>query len=1023
MLTLLALKGVAQSNIFFTDNAFKQAVINDGHDLNEDGEISYDEANSIFHLNISNSNIGNLDDLPNFPNVSYLDVSYNYYLFDAFGIEFLPSLNHLIISHCNLTELNAAEMTNLEVLDCSFNNLEVLILPQGNNLVELQCAGNELISLNIKYSTGISYLDISNMPSLEKLCVWEIPFPVNLSAINSPNVTYTTNCCSASYTLNTIPAKCPGDSNGSVYVFIQGGVSPYQCALNDGAFQNSTSFSNLPAGTFTMKVKDGNTCVVEKEFEIGTQETKILDLPTDTFFCESSSVQLAANLNTFSSYSWSTGSDQQSIEVSSAGTYKLTTTTKLGCELSDSTVVAARDCINFQEDFTCTAFNWANVFGGDGMDVVTSIAVSEGGNIFVAAETRSTSISYPGETAPAVGGSGDIALAKFNAAGTLEWVKIFGASSTDQHAEITAAKNGGVFLAFNGGMNTNINGTEYNNNSNGLFLVKLTENGDTEWAKYTSNGSSGFDFLDLETDADGNVYGIGNYSYTSFTFDTVQVYSSGNGGVFIMKFTPEGSALWAVSLEDKDNTWHQECDLDVDENNNVYFTFISGNEVKLDGQTIFTSNKEEPGQFIGKLDFEGNYLWGNYISGGVETDSDVNLAVSSDRLYIAGDYRGYQIQIGDTILNSYNEESSSGYLYYNTYFAALDTEDGSYLWAKNHGGSGSDIHPGSMKTKGDTLYFSGSTYGSTIYFGNEKHLPYTNHFLGKFNKDGLPYWMDSQFGGPLFDIRSNGLFSAGTFNYNLTFNSSSFTSNGAADIYINKIEESPAATGSFHSQTTICPGDTAYLETSHGYYNYLWSGESGKHLMGFTGPDTISVQVVDRKLCRSLPDTVIIATYDDPILDLGPDTLNVLSFPVNLDAGPAFTSYNWSTGHQSQEIQVYFISGSEELYFVMAEDINGCLKSDSVLLIEEIITALPDTDARNDISFYPNPASDQITLKIPDDVNEIHLRTLDGKLMLRKRLSGISDKHIYTGGLPEGVYIVSFYGKDGMIKSMVLNKF
>ena len=55
---------------------------------------------------------------------------------------------------------------------------------------------------------------------------------------------------------------CYGSNDGQLAIDVAGGTSPYQYALNNGAFvANGGIFQNLPAGNYDMKVKDGKGCI------------------------------------------------------------------------------------------------------------------------------------------------------------------------------------------------------------------------------------------------------------------------------------------------------------------------------------------------------------------------------------------------------------------------------------------------------------------------------------------------------------------------------------------------------------------------------------------------------------------------------------------------------------------------------------------------------------------------------------------------------------------------------------------
>jgi hypothetical protein len=92
-----------------------------------------------------------------------------------------------------LTSLDVSENTELSVLHCEENQLFSLDLSTNTALSELHCqeAENQLTTLDVSNNTALEYLDISSMPTLEKVCVWTTPFPtegVEVDTSGSPNV-------------------------------------------------------------------------------------------------------------------------------------------------------------------------------------------------------------------------------------------------------------------------------------------------------------------------------------------------------------------------------------------------------------------------------------------------------------------------------------------------------------------------------------------------------------------------------------------------------------------------------------------------------------------------------------------------------------------------------------------------------------------------------------------------------------------------------------------------------------------
>jgi hypothetical protein len=96
--------------------------------------------------------------------------------------------------------------TELRFLQCHNNQLTSLDVANLVKLHILICGGNQLTSLDISKNSGLGpgegylsgcYLQIINMPSLGKVCVWTMPFPsggVTVEVTGSPNVFFTTDC-------------------------------------------------------------------------------------------------------------------------------------------------------------------------------------------------------------------------------------------------------------------------------------------------------------------------------------------------------------------------------------------------------------------------------------------------------------------------------------------------------------------------------------------------------------------------------------------------------------------------------------------------------------------------------------------------------------------------------------------------------------------------------------------------------------------------------------------------------------
>ncbi len=128
-------------NILFNDTLFKHRLIDNGIDINFDGEISYTEAAAVTNLDVSHG--------------------WNFYpIADMSGIEYFINLDTLNFSGNNLSSVNLSNNIQLQYLDASQNyNLDTLILGSNSFLEQINLNG---VNTN-------SIFDFSGLPNLIKL--------------------------------------------------------------------------------------------------------------------------------------------------------------------------------------------------------------------------------------------------------------------------------------------------------------------------------------------------------------------------------------------------------------------------------------------------------------------------------------------------------------------------------------------------------------------------------------------------------------------------------------------------------------------------------------------------------------------------------------------------------------------------------------------------------------------------------------------------------------------------------------
>ena len=74
-------------------------------------------------------------------------------------------------------------------------------------------------------------------------------------------------------------ANCFGFNNGSISVEASGGTAPYEYSINNTSFQNTGSFENLEAATYSITVRDANLCeFIISDIQVNQPEALVISL-------------------------------------------------------------------------------------------------------------------------------------------------------------------------------------------------------------------------------------------------------------------------------------------------------------------------------------------------------------------------------------------------------------------------------------------------------------------------------------------------------------------------------------------------------------------------------------------------------------------------------------------------------------------------------------------------------------------------------------------------------------------------
>ncbi len=253
----------------------------------------------------------------------------------------------------------------------------------------------------------------------------------------------------------------------------------------------------------------------------------------------------------------------------------------------------------------------------------------------------------------------------------------------------------------------------------------------------------------------------------------------------------------------------------------------------------------------------------------------------------------------------------------------------------------------------------------------------------------------------------------GVETYYLNFNDS----NSCLNTTLLQAEVFPHPEIALGSDTSLCEGDSVLLRgASSG--SHLWSDSSGADSLWIHTPGSYWLEVVDNNSCRS-SDSIHFMGLAAPQLELGNDTTLPRFGTLELDAGPGFIDYEWSTLESSQKI----LATLPSWYWVQVTDSNGCRASDSIyVLIEGLFPfGMDDEFEQEEIKVYPNPAHDVLNVDVSPkyEISSWAVVSMEGQLL---EYSEEMESQISISLLDNGKYMLWLRGSDGKMLSYTFVK-
>lgn len=358
---------------------------------------------------------------------------------------------------------------------------------------------------------------------------------------------------------------------------------------------------------------------------------------------------------------------------------------------------------------------WVRSLAGTGFSSSGDLAILANGDILVTGNINGVVNFDPNGTYELDAGTGsDAYVARYDSDGNFISAFAFEGSGQTSGAAIEVDGSGNIYVSgllsdsadFDPGAGT----TFINNSTGGFYLAKYTSAGAFQWA-IPVTGVGGTDVKDLQVTPDGTAYLTGLFQQTvdldpgpgtdNFTADGVDAY--------VMKVNSAGAYQWGRVFTGNNNqvTWGLgfEAGISGVTPDAVYVCGRFSSEIDLDptaGTEIIPSPTNSTA-FVTKLDGDGAYEWGRYITNqGDGKFLDVEASFGAVRL--AGVFSG-TITLPD---NSTIFSTGGGDIFYAEY-----DEQGDYQDHMIFGGpSNEDLFSGAAIMGPFSLRFGGVYYGT-----------------------------------------------------------------------------------------------------------------------------------------------------------------------------------------------------------------------------------------------------------------------------------------------------------------------
>ncbi len=601
--------------------------------------------------------------------------------------------------------------------------------------------------------------------------------------------------------------------------------------------------------------------------------------------------------------------------------------------------------------------NWLNGEGGATNDEALDIAVDPTGDYYTTGYFTTTATF--GTFSLNSAGNSDVFIAKYNAAGIVQWAVKAGGSGADRGYSIKTDDAGNLYITgyYYGTATFGATTISSVGSTQDVFIAKYDISGNMLWVR-SVGGTDAETGYGITSDNLGNVIATGQFKGTA-TFGTITLSSAINPlsglpsfDIFTVKYDGSGNFLWVEQGRAKYDD--RGLDVAVDLSNNIFIVGQFSDTIQFDA---IHNNAVMNSGYLMKYDQTGNEQWFVKMSA-VQTILYSIAVDQANNILITGDFKG---NLG--IFTTPMVYSTSPFTY--KIFIAKFTNAGAVLWVDNDG-SDSEVTSKSiaLDANGDA-YITGlfkckfDEYSQTLGTGIFYSSGYRDVFITKYSSSGARQWF-RHFGSNKDDYCSG--------------------------IAVNTIDK-PVIAGSFENRFnvpyasgfTIFPsnvptsGGSGY--TYCGYSNYQsWVAQetAGQKDIFVTSPVDMAQAPFDYFVRPG--SSSCFQDFIEPCIGICQDTIDacgsaiLFANPFEIDTNYIGAQYNyvWSTGATTPYTGTLSASGN---YTLLSSREDGCFQNiDTVYLAIHPIPAAPWITDSYSINVNKPPNTLPIAVCGPDTI-------------------------------------------------------